>query len=205
MFYFCCTLKIKEVIALKSRPGFLGPPCIGHCQYSYPQVTTNFVTHVCMLIFKTRCKLYPKYRSFCHRPTNVYYSPITKMQSARFTEKSPLFVILSCRCPAWPSNDFRVIKNVRTENLPLRKITRVPSNINKASDSAITVNVHWVYPGLHQLPVIAFRSRFRDELTWRPLPFFYSSKTLLFWLFPKMLSKLLFWTYTSLMTSSPVI
>jgi len=41
---------------------------------------------------------------------------------------------------AWLCNDFRVMKNVCTENLPF--CTRVPHNINKASASAFTVNIH---------------------------------------------------------------
>jgi len=42
---------------------------------------------------------------------------------------------------AWPSNDFYVMKNACTENLQRRKITWVWNDINKASDSAFTVNV----------------------------------------------------------------
>ena len=48
---------------------------------------------------------------------------------------------------AWPSNDFYVMKNVCTENLQLPKIIRVWNDINKASDSAFTVNVCCVSPG----------------------------------------------------------
>jgi len=57
------------------------------------------------------------------------------------------------------------------------KITSVPSDINKASDTVFTVNVHCVYPRLqhklsvalqtHQLLALAFRSRLRDQITCR--------------------------------------
>jgi len=59
------------------------------------------------------------------------------------------------------------------------KTARVRNNINKASNSAFTVNVHCVYPRLHhqlsvvletyRVPALAFCSQTRDKLTLRRL------------------------------------
>jgi len=81
------------------------------------------------------------------------------------------------------------------ENLPLcKKITWTPNNINKASDSAFTVNVHCVYPRLqhnlvykvalqtHEMPELAFCCQLRHELTY--VSFLLLDCTLLFRLLP---------------------
>jgi len=116
---------------------------------------------------------------------------------------------------AWPPNDIYAIKNVCTENLQLRKITWVRNDINKASDSAFTVNVRYVSLGFctkllfffaNSSTTCASLSLSIKEARWRYVGLLLRFLALLFRLLPeKLFSELLFWKFTSLITSAAVI
>jgi len=99
----------------------------------------------------------------------------------------------------WPPNDFRLVKNFRTENLPPLYLYKITNNINKASDFAFTVNVHYVYPhssaqALSRLEThfclrFIFCSRLRNELVWCRLSCILVHNVL-FWILPEQLAQL---------------